>query len=759
MNETDLEHAPFKCLIDHFGKEDEYVRYRQIRQWKKYKLYWNGLQRVWYDEVAHDWKVWDETRGSDNDSAYYDKPVNVFRAYLESIIAALSINVPAINCIPEDATNPLDIATAKAGDKISKQIYRHNEAVMFWLHALYIYCTEGLIACYSYSKEDKEKFGTYKENQFETKNEEHYSCPNCKELIPDELFNIPLEPLIDEMTGEEIPSVINCPECGEELDPNLEKQIVEVKRLIGTITKPKAGQCLEVYGGLYVKVPNYAMKQSDCPYLIWEYETHYSNVISRYPELAKKFDGNVAGLTGTSEPYEKWGRLPIPYNSAYPTNTVTVRNCWFRPSSYYTLNLEDRKELEKKYPDGLKVVYANEEFCEVVGEKLDDCWTLSKNPLADYIHHDPMASLLVSLQDITNDMISLILQTIEHGIPQTFADPNTLDFNAYAQSESTPGMVYPMKPQPAGADPNKAFVTLKTASLSPEVMPFGKTVQDMAQLVSGALPSLFGGSAEAGSKTASEYSMSRAQALQRLQTPWKTLTVWWREIFEKVIPAYMKDMVDDERYVEKNKDGAFENIIIEKAMLQGKIGRIELEASENVPITMQQKKDVLLQLMQFANPVLIEAMTAPENIPFIKEALGLDEIVIPGEDDRQKQYEEIQELLESEPIQSLDPMTMMPNMIPSVQVDEMLDNHQIEAEICRAFLISDVGRQAKIKNPTGYMNVLLHLKEHMQFVMMQQAAQQAQEQQNQESGDPDKKNKDKKSPPIQGESDAELPVH
>jgi hypothetical protein len=740
----------FKSLLDHFGKEDEAVRFRQIRQWRKLKLYWDGLQRIWYSEVAHDWRVWDDINSQgDDQSVYYDKPINVFRAYLESIIAALSINIPAITCFPEDATNPDDIRTAKAGDKIARLIYRHNEAILFWLHSLYIYSTEGLIGCYSYSKED-EKFGTYKEDKFETTEEERLVCPNCEEILPDNL-----QPVMDEMTGEES---INCPECNEPIDPNLQAQKTEVKRLIGTITKPKSRQCLEVYGGLYIKVPNYAMKQSDCPYLIWEYETHYSNVIARYPELAKKFQGQPQGLTGSTDPYERWGRQPTPYITEEARNVVTVRNCWFRPSSYFVLDTEKCDDLKKRYPKGLKVVYANDEFCEASDESMDDCWTLSKNPLSDYIHHDPMGSLLVSIQDITNDMISLILQTIEHGIPQTFADPNTLDFDAYQNSESTPGMVYPMKPQPAGSDANKAFVTLKTASLSPEVMPFSKTVQDLGQLVSGALPSLFGGPSQQGSKTASEYAMSRAQALQRLQTPWKTLTIWWKEIFEKVIPAYMADMVDDEKFVEKNADGAFVNIVIEKAQLEGKIGRIELEGSENVPITMQQKKDVLLNLMQFADPSLLSALSAPENIPFVKEALGLDEIVVPGEDDRQKQYEEIQLLLETEPMPSMDAMGM-PSMQPSVQVDSILDNHQIEASICRSWLISDVGRNAKITNPSGYENVLLHMKEHMQMIQIQM--QQSQMQANQDGSEkkPAQNNPDNNEPQISEEDDVTAPIH
>src|SRR5215208_3782934 len=107
-----------KKAVDHFTEEDKAVREWQIRQWRKLKLYWSGFSRVWYSEVAHDWKVFDNVGNDDNsgDSAFYDKPVNVFKAYLESIIAALSISIPSVRCVPDDADDPLDIATAKSGD-------------------------------------------------------------------------------------------------------------------------------------------------------------------------------------------------------------------------------------------------------------------------------------------------------------------------------------------------------------------------------------------------------------------------------------------------------------------------------------------------------------------------------------------------------------------------------------------------------------------------------------------------------------------
>src|SRR5215510_4032081 len=144
-------------LASFFDQEDKAVRERQVRNWRKLKLYWEGFQRVYYDDVAHDWRVYDASlEDQDNDAIYYDKPVNIFRAYLESIIAALSISVPAIACVPDDAEDNLDVATAKAGDKAAKLIYKHNDVVLLWIKALYTLVTEGMVACHNYSKSDEE---------------------------------------------------------------------------------------------------------------------------------------------------------------------------------------------------------------------------------------------------------------------------------------------------------------------------------------------------------------------------------------------------------------------------------------------------------------------------------------------------------------------------------------------------------------------------------------------------------------------------
>jgi len=727
-----------KQIVDHFDDEDRAVRDRQIRTWRRLKLLWENVQHTYYSEVAHDWRVPESERaGEDSDQGYYDKPVNIYRAYLESIIAALSITVPAITCYPDDADNPLDVTTAKAGNKIAELVFRHNDAPLFWLHALFVFCTEGMTACYCYPKAD-ESYGTYETKKYDEVPELHEQsiCPLCGVEMSDKTIldsqedkfmpedeDILSGNLIDQ--GHEI-----CQTCGQMVIPDIRNQTVTITRLVGVTKHPKSRICMEVYGGLFVKVPVWARTQAECSYLIYSYETHYANVIEQYPDLR---DRVIKEGSSNYDLYEQWGRTSPQYRGEHPINNVTVRNCWFRPSAFNIVGKDDYDELKKMYPNGCKVIVVNDQVAFAENENLDDCWTLTYNPLSDYLHFDPIGLLLTSVQEITNDLLSLVLQTVEHGIPQTFADPKVLNFNSYRNSEVIPGGIYPATPK-SGKPLSEGFYEVKTATLSQEVLPFAQKVQEMGQLVCGALPSLFGGQM-AGSRTASEYSMSRSQALQRLQTTWKMLTMWWKQIFGKVIPMYMKEMKDDEKQVKKDEFGNFVNVFIRMAELQGKIGNIELEANENLPITWNQQKDSIMQLFEMNNEAIMGSLMTPENMPFIKRAIGLSEYVIPGEDDRQKEHEEIQLLINSEPIEMPpDPMMMQEAMMaglpapppirtPSIEPDFDVDNHVLAADIDRRWLVSDAGRLCKLENPAGYENVLLHMKMHKDMDMQNQMQQ------------------------------------
>ena len=734
-----------KAIFDFCAQEDMPVRERQIRTWRALKFYWDGYTNIWWSDVAHDWKVWDQQvyESSYGDAAFYDKRINIFRPYLESIFAALSTSIPPVKCYPDDADNPLDLTTAKVGNSIAELLYKQWNMDEKWLHALFIWGTEGLVAAHTYVVEDEE-YGTYEEKEYKDETVEQYICPSCGSDLPDDILaadeydpSFEIEPLAK-----------LCPTCMEMLDPALQKTKLIVPRLVGTTTKPKSRVKTDLHGGLSVKVPNYARNQSECPYLIYSYEVNYVEARARYPHLKDKVQNIGPGSRGNSDPYERWGRTSTQYLGDYPINTVTCREVWLRPCSYYYLDEEGttRKEIEEKYPHGCKLIYVGDQLAEVCDEKLDDHWTLTQNPMSDHVHFQPQGMLATSGQDITNELLSLTIQTIEHGIPQTFADGGVLNFAQYRQTEVAPGFIYPATPK-AGKSMADAFYEVKTAALSQEVLPFGEQVQQLTQLSTGALPSLFGGAQPNSSKTASQYITSKNQATQRLQTTWKMMCLFWKTVFGKAIPAYIKEQVEDERYVTTDRMGNFTNVFIRLSELQGKIGSVELEAAENLPMSWMQKRDAIMQFLEAANPVVMQALVDPVNLPVLAETLGLTDLELPGENDRQVQLQELVQLGQTTPI--IDPMTGME--MPSVSIEPDLDNHEIHIQICKNQLTSEAGQLEKIESPETYMNKLLHMKMHVQFLQQMMAQQAMMQAASQEGGGEGKPQNDKTAAPDKGQ--------
>lgn len=711
-------------VVEHFCKEDRAVRERQIRRCRRLKLYWDNIFEAWFSEIAHDWRIWDTSISEDSsDQAHYDYTVNTFRAYIETIIAALSINTPQAKCYPEDAESSLDNITAKAGDRIGQLLARHNNNPLLWLKALYTFYTEGTVYAYGYPRAD-DKYGTYETPEYaeESREQNLMRCPTCGQAAE-------VDEVQDQFQAEtQTPEL--CPSCGNEVMMQPDQQTVVTTKLVGKTLNPKSRVCLDIYGGLYVKIDNNAKTQEQTPYLMLAYETNYVNALEEYEHLqsnSKLKDKLQKGGSGPNDPYSQWGRLNTLYRGEYPQYVVTERKVWLRPAAFNILNdPEDIKELKRLYSRGVKVCMVNDEFGSAEPQELDDYWTISVNPMEDYLTHDPAGVGLVSTQEITNDIISLVVQTIEHGIGQTFADPGVLDFKAYSDQETTPGGIYAATPK-SGKSLQDGFYQAKTATLSGEVMPFFEVVQGLAQLVSGALPSLFGGQLE-GSGTASEYSMSRAQALQRVQNIWKLFTSWWKEVQGKAIPMFINNMKADEKDVQKQPNGSFINVFIRMSELHGKIGKVELEAADSLPLTWTQIKDTVMKAIETQNPLLLQMFAAPENIPVLRDAIGLTNFYIPGEDDRNKQNDEIQELLQSEPIQNPDFNPTDPTageFEPSVPIDVTYDNHQIQFDIVRCWVVSEAGRLAKIENEAGYQNVLLHGQLHYLEMQKQMIVQQS----------------------------------
>jgi len=308
----------------------------------------------------------------------------------------------------------------------------------------------------------------------------------------------------------------------------------------------------------------------------------------------------------------------------------------------------------------------------------------------------------------------------------------------------------------------------------------------VAQFLTGLFPAIFGGNME-DVKTASGYALARDQAMGRLGLVWRRTKQFYADVLLLAVDCFRKNRPEDAEIPLLGPDGVLDARSIRTADLKGNIC-VHPEADETFPRLKSQQRGVLQQLFAINDPVLQRALTEPANLGYIKNVLGLSEMVIPGEDSRNKQLREIQQLLASAPIVvnlplapnsfpvTPSPHPVIPNearnpsssnttedvaqskrdssspsaprndgegvsaspsdqqsrvtshqshalVLPSVPVDQLLDDHAVEFEECKRWANSEAGQSARMTNPAGFANVRAHAEAHLramsQSVMMQ----------------------------------------
>jgi hypothetical protein len=671
-----------KTITDEYDKEDRSERDQRKSLWTKLENYFNGLHNIYWDAVAKDWRVLDSTPTSQR---HYDKIINTYRAHGESIIAALSIKTPSAIFYPHDADVEEDIVTAKACDKLKRDIESFNAAKLLIIKILMILYNQGVVSCYIYNKKSS-KFGVYvkpKYGEDKTIFTIQSNCPDCGSNIKEDIFEKELGKVAEEP--------IKCPVCGYMGLPIQETFEEVVPTIIGSSAENKSKTCIEVFSPLFSYIPFYARRQEHMPYHRLRFETHYSALKNLYPFLKKK--GFNAGVD-TRDAEDR--AISVGTNSS---NLCTVECWWLRDWALDILDNRDTdiKLLKEKYPDGIYLVYVDDQLVDIANENLDDHWIISQNPLSHYLHADPIGKPLAPIQELQNEVVDLQIETFEHSIPETHARADVVDFKKYGKERARPGMMYPVNAPADGTPLSGSFHTIKTATLSEEHAAFLSFLKNEGQFVVHSFPSIFGGPATSGSKTAREYIESRSMALQVLGLTWNMVKDTWARVMSVAVPLQiraLKHMGEDYNMVEKTDTG-FINNWIKQTDLLGTLGRIEADVDEEMPLSPYQLKGLLTELIALKDENISAALYHPQNTPMLKKALGAPDFYIPGSDDRNKQFAEFVDLLNGVPV------PVRPT-----------DNHMVEAEACVSFMNSPTGLMIKKHNPEGYDMLEMHWMEH-----------------------------------------------
>ena len=710
-DQEELEKA-IEDLVSEYEEDDRSAHERISSECRKYELYWQNIQDIVWDSTNRDWVsatgVLQTSRNLDIDPAILDKTIGIYRAYGEIVASALAQTTPSVRFPPNDADNGADVTTARTSNAIAELIQKHNDAPLLFLRALYTKFNQHFVAAYHTVVTD-ESFGTVKVPQIGMKPQEvqtdNMVCPDCgapsETMGSDPMMGPDMAPQIDPM------GMQHCPVCGSPNPPIPETVTEQVPYVKEVLIEPKGRIRIEVYGPRHVKVQPFTKDPGSSPYLILESDLHENLIKEIYPKYKLQGVGDESDVRRTD-------RRPTP-DVIDSRKIHTLKRCWIRPWAMNSIQDDDiRNALRTAYPEGVHVAIADKQVLEMVPEGVDAHWTFCADPFAEYIHGDPRGKFLVPLQDMLNDSEMLALETILHNIPEMYADPAVLDFKKYNSQEARPGQVNQAK-APEGMNLSAGFFQPQGATLSKEVDSFLQRLQEMAQFVIGAPPSIYGGNQQGGSSTLGEYQQSRAQAQQRLSTDWRMVNKWWANIMTKCVKEFreftksLAAKVNDPTYAEHfvKKDGEnYTNVWIRLEEMTGETGEAEAESSDQFPVSYEQQRGLLFEIMQSPNQVLAGITVNPENIGAVRDIIGLYKLKIPGEQDRDKQLAEIAQMLNGMP----------------VEIEQFIDNHQIHLMTVQSWASSPTGRDTKQSNPMGYQLVLQHAMMHSVAVQEQMAA-------------------------------------
>jgi hypothetical protein len=720
-------------LVYQYSFESESTRRQEVRRIKQAHQFWRGLQYLWWNERDQNWHLPFEQKLMDNasleDLPRYEFVTNIYQAFGLSLISVLSQDVPRVRFFPTSTQAEEDVAAAKAATEVASLVERNNRIGNLIVEEAFNLWTDGKVGAYVRYVVDGQRFGFHPETEIAAREvkvgNDVYVCPECDQeseasKVRERAGKPPGHP--QDGGGE-----FACSHCAALLTEEdfVAAEAVTIPSAQTRLRVPNGQEVMTIVGGLELKTPPWAGEMHEYPYLQWNVEVHQARLRAAYPHAAQKIGPPVA--SGGQE-YERLARLaqsqggPLTEGGDFNINLITFQRTWLRPWAFFALDDKSlRDELLQLFPDGAYVAFAGDAYCESRNENMDDHWRVLHALPGDGSSARPgLGDVLISVQERFNTLSNLQIETYEYGIPPIYADSEVLDFDSLQNQTAEPGAHYPARAKP-GQSLAAGFFQPEAAEVPPDLAQHAAALMGpVAQFLTGAFPALFGGTMT-NNDTASGYAMARDQAMGRIGLVWRRMKFFHADVMLLAVDCFRKNRPQDVEVTLLGAGSAFESKWIRLADLKGNLFSYP-ETDEQYPTLWSQQRAVLLQLIANPDPQIQSVLAHPENMALVKRLIGLEELVIPNEESRTKQYREIAQLVGETPVVKRHDASGVEVMLPSIVPDEFADNHAVELDICLRWFSSDAGQVAKIEAPAGYANVRAHALFHRDYLRKQQGA-------------------------------------
>lgn len=519
---------------------------------------------------------------------------------------------------------------------------------------------------------------------------------------------------------------------------------------------PRGIETIEIGGKLEYKCPINCQSDAEMPWKQYSKEVDVAYAKAMFPDKADDIKSGSAGA-GENE-LDRIARINacLALEASYVTGDSMVRDCtiqrtWMRPSFF--MEIKDKKvraEFFEQFPDGLLCVYAGEAAVLARNENMDDhCTTIVAGP-GSGMNRMSLMEKVKTLQKRLNNWVDLLNEFFIRTVPMRVVDVDIYDMESLQNQSATPGDFLGIKWQQSagsGRPLSDSIFVEPTPTHQPSLPDFITWfANDLPQLLSGALPSLFGSESNNDATNASSgvaLGIQRDQALARLGTPWHNIQLGLCNVYKQAVQLAAQCRTEPIRT--PGEPG--EAVRIELTDLKGNV--LVFPADDpDVPESWNQRQARYAGMIAEAatNPAIAAVLSNPVNAKMAHDAAGMEDFIIPQAVAWDKQMGELAILLKTGPVPNpakaqleqqiqqagdaaragaqVDPqmalqmaaqLQAMPDLVSTVPVDPQCDDSVTEAACCLNVINGPEGRRLKNGTPQereAFQNLRLHFLEH-----------------------------------------------
>lgn len=678
---------------------------------------------------ANDWMGLSDHAQDADDDDIFRFCYNFYQMLCVGFVAALCTQVPKSVWMPEDAEQLADTTTAKAAQILIDIVEQQNREQSLLKGQLMYFFSTG--SCFRHTRYivSADRAGTRKEPVFDFS----------------ETTILPARNHCYQCGADSSPDVTpgSCPNCGEPLgaDSYFPPTTGPVVQQVGTQSVPNGMVAQDLYCGLEVDADPAAMNLRQTPILNLEVEVHVAALRAAYPDMYSQIQASATSELSANGSIDRIARQQV-FSQATgggQTNILTdqkptLSRSWIQPWAFdLDPDPDFGKRMRTDFPSGMLLITTGEVFLNATEADLNEEWTWAGTHEKYGLYPPAPGDVVLPFQKDYNDLKNILKEGIDRGFAGiTLGNADLIGTKSLEGKRMLPGIINPIKPKKTGAPGSfklqDALWQFTTDLHIQEAMQYLREEMMSAQNFAMVPPQVMGGPNDPATETFGGQKQQLNTALGVLNIYWENLREEHAQADEQAVNCAKDNLTDDLKRVLRDKGSEFTNEYVRLDDLQGSV-RAYPDVDQGLPVTAPELRQRWMDLMQSAkdNPVIGPVFDDPSNQEQAARALGVPGMVVPGEDQRSKTLQILEQLLKAEPIPQTNPQTGQPTgvLLPTIMPDKDIDDFVTLKETVKHYLRKHYDLMQKM--PAGFQNCLAYLT---QAVAMETAfnVQQAQNQ-------------------------------